>query len=345
MSATNARLKAAEELLGSHGWPQASGNQTVVEIYLAALQQETPSRSSLIRVGFDPEHVDYALLLLHNRGALNASNVEAIEVFAPDQALNTYATELETFARTARAAIEPLSQLYRQLHRPTQGRAPGEAVVRVIESHEDAVGARAREASRARRTMLRLLARNPINDRIILGEHPEIDLITEGEQVPGRRLVVDASILELEGALARLVALDKSGCEVRLQPALAATFVVYDSDVAIMDILNVDPTSFGCILFTNKAIITVVEHTVELLWGVASSLPGQRRSRLLGYDAKDLQILSLLAHGASDAATARQLRISQRTVERRLRAMMDAAGAKSRFQLGIAAMRDGLIDG
>lgn len=83
MSATNARLKAAEELLGSHGWPQASGNQAVVEIYLAALQQEAPSRSSLIRAGFDPEHVDYALLLLHNRGALNASNVEAIEVFAP----------------------------------------------------------------------------------------------------------------------------------------------------------------------------------------------------------------------------------------------------------------------
>ena len=113
MSATNARLKAAEELLGSHGWPQASGNQAVVEIYLAALQQEAPSRSSLIRAGFDPEHVDYALLLLHNRGALNASNVEAIEVFAPDQALHTYATELGTFARTARAAIEPLTQLYR----------------------------------------------------------------------------------------------------------------------------------------------------------------------------------------------------------------------------------------
>ena len=46
MSATNARLKAAEELLGSHGWPQASGNQAVVEIYLAALQQEAPSRPS-----------------------------------------------------------------------------------------------------------------------------------------------------------------------------------------------------------------------------------------------------------------------------------------------------------
>ena len=54
-------------------------------------------------------------------------------------------------------------------------------------------------------------------------------------------------------------------------------------------------------------------------------------------------ILTLLAAGASDATIARQSGISQRTVERRVRALMDQLGAGTRFQAGVQAARRGWL--
>ena len=58
---------------------------------------------------------------------------------------------------------------------------------------------------------------------------------------------------------------------------------------------------------------------------------------------RDQTILALLAAGAPDATIARQTGVSQRTVERRVRALMDRLGAGTRFQAGVQAARRGLI--
>ena len=47
----------------------------------------------------------------------------------------------------------------------------------------------------------------------------------------------------------------------------------------------------------------------------------------------------LLAGGATDETIARQLGLSTRTVERRVRAMLDQLGAETRFQAGVQAAR------
>jgi DNA-binding NarL/FixJ family response regulator len=62
-----------------------------------------------------------------------------------------------------------------------------------------------------------------------------------------------------------------------------------------------------------------------------------------GGDRRDRTILALMAAGATDATIARQTGISQRTVERRVRALMDQLGAGTRFQAGVQAARRGLI--
>jgi DNA-binding CsgD family transcriptional regulator len=59
--------------------------------------------------------------------------------------------------------------------------------------------------------------------------------------------------------------------------------------------------------------------------------------------AGDLQLLSLLAAGLKDEAIARFLGLGLRTVRRRLAALMEEYGAHTRFQLGIAAERRGLL--
>jgi len=50
-----------------------------------------------------------------------------------------------------------------------------------------------------------------------------------------------------------------------------------------------------------------------------------------------------MAAGAPDASIARQAGVSQRTVERRLRSLMDRLGAETRFQAGVLAVHRGWL--
>jgi DNA-binding NarL/FixJ family response regulator len=60
-------------------------------------------------------------------------------------------------------------------------------------------------------------------------------------------------------------------------------------------------------------------------------------------DRRDARILSLLSDGRSDSTIARESGVSLRTVERRVRSLMDRLGAKTRFQAGVQAARRGWI--
>ena len=60
-------------------------------------------------------------------------------------------------------------------------------------------------------------------------------------------------------------------------------------------------------------------------------------------DEQENRILGLLSSGVSDSAIARQVDLSQRTVERRIKALMDRLGAQSRFQMGLLARERGWI--
>lgn len=62
-----------------------------------------------------------------------------------------------------------------------------------------------------------------------------------------------------------------------------------------------------------------------------------------GPDALDLQVLALLIAGASDARAADQLDMGLRTVQRRVRSLMDATKATTRIQLGWAACERGWV--
>lgn len=58
----------------------------------------------------------------------------------------------------------------------------------------------------------------------------------------------------------------------------------------------------------------------------------------------DLRLLELLALGFKDEAIARHLGLGLRTVRRRVSALMDEHGVETRFQLGVAVGRRGLLD-
>ena len=80
----------------------------------------------------------------------------------------------------------------------------------------------------------------------------------------------------------------------------------------------------------------------ETLWRLALPLssPVSNSSRQAPVlDADEQRILALMNSGLSDEAIARQLGLSQRTLQRRVRALMDRFHAVTRYQLGVQAAR------
>lgn len=62
-----------------------------------------------------------------------------------------------------------------------------------------------------------------------------------------------------------------------------------------------------------------------------------------GAAAADVRVLELLGLGFKDEAIARHVGLGLRTVRRRISALMDEHGVDTRFQLGVAAVRRGLL--
>lgn len=60
-------------------------------------------------------------------------------------------------------------------------------------------------------------------------------------------------------------------------------------------------------------------------------------------DATDLEILSLLLAGMTDASAAKQLDLGLRTVQRRVKGLMDLTGVTTRLQLGWHAYARGWV--
>lgn len=86
---------------------------------------------------------------------------------------------------------------------------------------------------------------------------------------------------------------------------------------------------------------TVVDAFVALfeeLWRRAEPVPDGDA------EARDVRLLELLALGFKDEAIARQLGVGLRTVRRRVSVLMDEHGVDTRFQLGLALGRRGLLD-
>ncbi|OLT18092.1 hypothetical protein BJF80_02095 [Serinicoccus sp. CUA-874] len=72
----------------------------------------------------------------------------------------------------------------------------------------------------------------------------------------------------------------------------------------------------------------------------------RRAEPLMSRDAsaQDVKLLELLSLGFKDEAIARQMGLGLRTVRRRVAALMDEHGVDTRFQLGLAVSRRGLVE-
>lgn len=140
-----------------------------------------------------------------------------------------------------------------------------------------------------------------------------------------------------------------AGMELRLIDSLPLKMVVSDRERAMVPL---DMTDSGgepsAIVVNPSGLLTALVHLFEKEWaqarpmfttGGAAEEPAADRQPT----EEELEVLALLLVGISDRRAASQLGLSIRTVERRVRHLMDLAGVESRLQLGWHAARAGWI--
>lgn len=319
-------------------------DESTTRVYLVLLRHPSPRRSTLLREGLTEDEVTAALTSLEARGLVNASRPDVIEVYPPDTTLPAWAADLDRQARTTRSAIEGLTHMYNEA-RAGAGGPPPNREVSILDTVEEVEAAYDRMSRRAESLSVRLFARSPRMDEQVISRPESIVTAHNTASHPSlqRQVVFEQSILQVKGAFAALEAMRTDGIDVRLTPHLAFSVLAVDRTAALIDITHLD-SGGGSLQVQQRQLATALMDMCLGLFALATPLPRTPRAlSVVRLTERDRQIMAMLAAGASDLTMARQLDISQRTVERRVRAIMVELGATTRFQAGAIAGRRGLI--
>ncbi|HEU5475066.1 MAG TPA: LuxR C-terminal-related transcriptional regulator [Actinophytocola sp.] len=151
------------------------------------------------------------------------------------------------------------------------------------------------------------------------------------------RTIYDHDALGPAGRIEQLRQLAASGEQARVLTGVPMKLVIADRR------LGLAPHDAGhtetAVLIRASALLDGLVTLFETLWEQATPLWPQRRWPPAGdpLSNRDQQLLALLAAGLTDQAIARRLGVALRTVERRVRHLMDGLGARTRFQAGLRA--------
>jgi hypothetical protein len=221
----------------------------------------------------------------------------------PDEALGGHLTSLERELTAARDRVTELAVTYHR-HRAAPGLAPGTVIEAV--TGRVAVLRRIEQIAGAAREQIRSLDRSP-------------------------RVTPNVTHRTIYAVNTDIAELTLTGQQIRILPSVPMRLHLVDDELALLaeeDML---------IVVHPSALLGALSQLFESLWSRALPLP----SAPAGQPAADQRLISLLLAGLTDTASARHLGVSQRTVQRRVAALLDELGVQTRFQAGAKlAFRD-----
>jgi sugar-specific transcriptional regulator TrmB/DNA-binding CsgD family transcriptional regulator len=161
------------------------------------------------------------------------------------------------------------------------------------------------------------------------------------------RTIYDRNALGPADRVEKLRQLAESGEEARVLDGVPMKLVIADRRMALAP--HELPEDDTAVLLRSSALLDGLVTLFETLWEQATPLwphhrwPAMRDAVPDSLSTRDQQLLALLAAGLTDQAIARKLGVALRTVERRVRRMMDGLGARTRFQAGLQAAVRGVF--
>ena len=324
--------------------PVDPADDEVAPLYLAILETGNPTRDSLRAQGFTTDQLDRLLPVLEQRRMIQPVDGESWSVVPPDVAMPAFAAELEARARMVRSTAQALSRVYLRTRAADRTDATAGAVL--LESLVDVAQALHQVTTTAQEWVLSSRADSPLSRYLLDAPRPISTtpfLNSQGEPLDVR-LDIDPGLLPEPNVLEIMQARVEAGDDVRLTTGVPFTGAVNDQGLAMVDLGDDGGSAVG-ILLNQSAGGARVKAVLEFAWrlGTPWQPSSTRASKFDLLEPRDRSILRLMAGGVSDAAIARQLGISSRTVERRVRVLLDRLNATTRFQAGVQAARQGLI--
>lgn len=304
-------------------------------------------------VGLTAERVEAALTKLTELGLLSRTSGARPRVIAspPDIAGEVLLLRRLHEVHSAHAALGRLA-----LAHPVPSRGQ-EADLSVEFTPDEAVAQRVDQIQSKAREEVLMFDVPPYLTRHDGGVPPPDDREMEQLSAGVRyRTLYDPRALEVPGAIVRISHYIEAGEEARSGPALPMKLLVVDRELALLPASHDGaPVGTGSVLVRPSPLLSGLIALFEQLWATAVSLtPLAGRSRPAGPSTDEsaegelsddeAQLLTLLLSGMTDDGIARHLGLGRRTVLRRVRALMDRAGASTRMQLGWHAARRGWSD-
>lgn len=164
-----------------------------------------------------------------------------------------------------------------------------------------------------------------------------------GEQAGGRgvahRVVVERAVLDTPLGLGGLSAALGREERVRVVDRVPTKLLIADGALAIVPLTSRTAEPAALVVHAS-GLLASLTGLFEAVWREALPLRlGEgadtvREDAPQGPDATDLEILSLLLAGLTDASVAKQLDLGLRTVQRRVKRLMELTGVTTRLQLG-----------
>lgn len=318
----------------------ADVEQTVYETIVA--RQPVTAATLHDTCGIDESVLLLTIKSLESRGLVKQTADQPPRLVAtpPDLALEALLLDKEQQIQRARLDVQRLASLHHQQILPSAANQ----VVEVIHGR-DAVLERFEQAQRAARSEVRFIDKPPY---ACTNPTSNVDAETAMLQRGVRcRVIYDTAGLESYHRLTGdIQTYRRAGEQARLMADAPVKLMIVDDRLALMP-LHATQKSIDCLAVVYpSAILHALGHMFEQLWDNALPLQipdGERPAGPDGPTASERRLLGLLTAGLTDQTIAKHLGTSHRTVQRKVRALLQRLGAQTRFQAGLRAASLGWI--
>ncbi|MCN9243740.1 hypothetical protein NGF19_23640 [Streptomyces sp. RY43-2] len=302
-------------------------------------------------LGLPADRVDRALTRLRLQGLVSrlSGRRRRYTAIEPDAAVEALVRHRTTQLEAVRTTAVELSSLFHSVQR---GDGRGGAV-ELLEGPQS-LG----------RWFVRL--QHQVHEEMLVLDRPPYVLAQSNPVEPASlaggvrwRGIYTPEALEVPGAMEEVERLAGFGEESRVLPNLPMKLAIADRQMALLP-LSLDLDTSRALLVRESTLLNALIDLFECYWERALPLiPGGQPATggphtadgpdaddpaaADGPDEADRVLVALLASGMTDAAIARRLGLSTRTMRRRTRRLFDELSASNRFQAGIQAARRGWL--
>ncbi|WP_299539044.1 LuxR family transcriptional regulator [uncultured Streptomyces sp.] len=160
------------------------------------------------------------------------------------------------------------------------------------------------------------------------------------------RAVIEREVLSLPNGIVEVSSALGREEQVRVVDRVPTKLVIADSSLAMVPLTGRGAEPAALVVHAS-GLLESLRGLFEAVWRDAMPLRigenGWPKEDDNGPDPTDLEILSLLLAGLTDASVAKQLDLGLRTVQRRVKGLMELTGVSTRLQLGWHAYERGWV--